>query len=77
MSTTSNDAPSIGDLLKNIGDAFESQQNRFNRAVYQAQPPKQQDEILQNSYNNGMPVKTISKMTGVSVSTIYSKIKAH
>jgi len=32
---------------------------------------------LQNSYNNGMPVKTISKMTGVSVSTIYSKIKAH
>jgi len=77
MSTTSGDAQSIGDLLKKVGDAFETQQNRFNRALYQAQPPKQQDEILQNGYNNGMPVKTLAKMTGVPVSTIYSKIKAN
>lgn len=76
MRTNDAQAPSIGDLLKNIGDAFETQQNRFNRAVFQSQPPKQQDEILQNGYNNGMSVKTLGKMTGVPASTIYSKIKA-
>lgn len=77
MSTITNDPPSIGDFLKNIGDAFETQQNRYNRAVFQAHPPKQQDEILQNGYNNGISVKNLSKMTGVPTSTIYTKIKAH
>jgi DNA-directed RNA polymerase specialized sigma24 family protein len=75
MRTIPNYPPSIGDLLKNIGDTFESQQNRFNRAMFQAQPPKQQEEVLQNGYNNGMSVQTLSKMTGVPKSTIYSKIK--
>lgn len=75
MSTDTTQAPSIGDLLKNIGDAFESQQNRFNRAIFQAQPPKQQDEILQNGCNNGITVKGLAKMTGVPPSTIYTKIK--
>lgn len=74
MSIMSQNPPSIGDLLKDIGDAFESQQNRFNRAVFQAQPPRQQDEILQNGYNNGISVKGLSKMTGVPASTIYNKI---
>ena len=74
MSTTSSDAPSMGDFLKKIGDAFESDQNRFNRAMFQAHSARDQEQILQNGKNNGLTVKTLSKMTGVPASTIYSKI---
>jgi DNA-directed RNA polymerase specialized sigma24 family protein len=67
--------PSIGALLKQVGDIFESNQNRFNRAIFEAQPPTQQVATLQNCYDNKMTVPQISKMTGVPQSTIYSKIK--
>lgn len=73
--TTSNQSPSIGDMLKEIGDVFESQQNRFNRAMFLAHPPRQQDLVLQNGYDNGISVKGLSKMTGVPASTIYAKIQ--
>lgn len=67
--------PSIGSLLQQVGDIFESNQNRFNRAMFQSQPPAQQVQTLQNCYDNNMSVNQISKMTGVPPSTIYSKIK--
>ncbi|GAB6141174.1 hypothetical protein JCM14076_19030 [Methylosoma difficile] len=67
--------PTIGSLLQQIGDIFESNQNRFNRAIFEAQPPTQQAQSLQNMYNNNMKVEQISKMTGVPKSTVYTKIK--
>lgn len=68
-------SPSIGNLLKEVGDIFESNQNKYNRALFEAQPPAQQVATLQASYDNGMKVEQISKMTGVAKSTIYTKIK--
>ena len=67
--------PTIGSLLKQVGDIFELNQNKFNRAMFEAQPHGQQVTALQNCYDNKMPVAQISKMTGVPESTIYSKIK--
>lgn len=67
------DNPTIGSLLQQVGDIFESNQNKFNRSVFEAQPDYTQNQILQNCRNNGMPVPQISKMTGVPKSTIYSK----
>lgn len=75
MSNTSSEEPSMGDFLKKLGDAFESDQNRFNRAMFQTHSARDQEHILQNGYNNGLTVKTLSKMTGVPLSTVYSKIK--
>ncbi|WP_038173487.1 hypothetical protein, partial [Vibrio breoganii] len=67
------DNPTIGSLLQQVGDIFESNQNKFNRSVFEAQSDRTQNQILQNCRNNGMPVPQISKMTGVPKSTIYSK----
>jgi ABC-type microcin C transport system duplicated ATPase subunit YejF len=72
---TNGTAPSIGNLLKEVGDIFESQQNKYNRALFEAQPPGQQVATLQAAYDNGMKVEQISKMTGMAKSTIYTKIK--
>lgn len=74
MTIETQEQPTIGSLLKQVGDVFESNQNRFNRAVFEAQPKGQQVATLQNCYDNKMPVSQISKMTGVPESTIYSKI---
>jgi len=65
----------LHDAVSALANALESSQNKYNRALYDSQPPQTQNEILQNAYNNGMSVKNISTMTGVATSTIYSKIK--
>ncbi|EIE9609586.1 TPA: hypothetical protein ACN33E_004801 [Vibrio parahaemolyticus] len=65
----------IQDAVANLANALETSQNKYNRALYDSQPPTTQVEILQNAYNNGMSVSKISTMTGVPTSTIYSKIK--
>ena len=67
------DNPTIGSLLQQVGDIFETNQNRFNRAVFDAHPDHTQRQILQNCRNNKMHVSQIEKMTGVPTSTIYSK----
>lgn len=64
----------IQDAVSSLANALESSQNKYNRALFDSQPPSTQNEILQNAYNNGMSVKKISAMTGVPTSTIYSKI---
>lgn len=74
MTDTSN--PTIGSLLQQVGDIFESNQNKFNRGIFASLHPSQQTDALQNFYDNGMKVEQISKMTGVPKSTIYTKIKA-
>lgn len=66
----------IQDAVSTLASALESSQNKYNRAMFDAQPASIQKEILQNCYNNGMSVKKISQMTGVATSTIYTKIKA-
>jgi len=70
----------ISDSLKNavgqLANVLESSQNKYNRAMYDSQPPQIQKTILQNCYDNGMPAKKIAIMTGVPLSTVYSKIKA-
>ena len=43
--------PTIGSLLKQVGDIFESNQNKFNRAMFEAQPHGQQVTALQNCYD--------------------------
>ena len=73
MGITNN--PTIGDLLQQVGDIFETNQNRYNRAIFDAQPAATQVTTLQNCYDNGMKVDQISKMTGVPKSTVYTKIK--
>jgi predicted DNA-binding protein YlxM (UPF0122 family) len=72
MTDTSN--PTIGSLLQQVGDLFESNQNKFNRGVFASLLPSQQTDALQNCYDNGMKVDQISKMTGMPKSTIYTKI---
>lgn len=64
----------IKDAVESLANALESSQNKYNRALYDSQPPNIQKEILQNAYNNGMSVDKVSKMTGVPKSTIYTKI---
>lgn len=66
---------SIEEAVAGLANALESSQNKYNRALFDSQPPTTQKEILQNCYNNGMSVKKISEMTGVPVSTIYTKIE--
>jgi len=61
--------------VSTLVDALESSQNKYNRAMFDSQPSNTRNEIMQNCYNNGMSVSKISIMTGVSKSTIYSKIK--
>lgn len=73
--TTNNGEMTIGGLLKQVGDLFESNQNKFNRSIFNALPPTQQVDTLQNCRDTGMKVQDISKMTGVPESTIYSKTK--
>jgi hypothetical protein len=75
MTDITQNPPSIGDLLKQVGDIFESNQNKFNRGLFEAQPPTQQVAALQNCRDNGIKVEQLSKMTGVPVSTIYAKTK--
>lgn len=70
-----NDILSLQEAVSGLANALESSQNKYNRALFDAQPPAIQKEILQNCYNNGMSVKKISTMTGVAVSTIYTKIE--
>lgn len=65
----------LQDAVSNLASALESSQNKYNRALYDSQPPNIQKEILQNAYNNGMSVSKISTMTGVPKSTIYTKIR--
>lgn len=65
----------IADAVQGLADALETSQNKYNRAMYSAQPENIQREILQNCYDNGISVQKISKMTGVATSTIYTKIK--
>ena len=65
----------VDQLAGEIAGAVESTQNKYNRALYDSLPDSTQRLILQNSYDNGMPVIKISKLTGVPESTIYSKIK--
>ena len=75
MSTTVNTTvSSISNAVQGLANALESNQNKLNRAMYSAQPDNTQKEILQNCYNNGMSVPKISQMTGVAVSTVYTKI---
>ncbi|SDY44045.1 hypothetical protein [Nitrosomonas sp. Nm33] len=65
----------IQEAVQSLANALESSQNKYNRALYDSQPPDIQNQILQNAYNNGMSVEKLSTMTGVPKSTIYSKIK--
>ena len=67
-------AGGLGDLLKEIGDAFETKQNKWDRAGFDAKDVAEQQKHLQNAYDNGMKVKEISKKTDIPESTIYSKI---
>lgn len=67
-------AHDISKAVANLASALESNQNKWNRAMYDSQPEVTRKQMLQNSYNNGMNVKRISEMTGVPVSTIYTKI---
>lgn len=64
----------IQDAVNGLANALETSQNKYNRAMFDAQPASTQHMIMQNCYNNGMPVSKISTMTGVPKSTIYSKI---
>ncbi|CDT32161.1 sigma-70 RNA polymerase sigma factor region 4 domain-containing protein [Vibrio coralliirubri] len=73
-STLSPFRAAVDQLAGEIAGAIESSQNKYNRALYDSVPDSTQRLILQNSYDNGMPVTKISKMTGVPESTIYSKI---
>lgn len=50
-------------------------QNKLNRSIFNALPPTQQVDTLQNCRDTGMRVSDISKMTGIPESTIYSKTK--
>lgn len=62
-------------LFKQMAETMQAEQNKFDQAVYQSVSPTQKKRILQNSYDNGMPVSQISKKTGVPESTLYTKIK--
>jgi predicted DNA-binding protein YlxM (UPF0122 family) len=64
----------IANAVEQLANALETNQSRFNRAMYDAQPENIQKVILQNCYNNDISVEKISKMTGVPKSTVYSKI---
>lgn len=66
---------SLEEAVASLASALESNQSKYNRALFDSQPPTTQRDILQNCYDNGMSVKRISEMTGVPVSTIYTKIK--
>ena len=60
----------LTDSLKNavgqLANALESNQNKYNRAMYDSQPPLIQNSILQNCYDNGMlgPGRPKSKLPG-------------
>lgn len=64
----------LEEAVANLANALESNQSKLNRAMFGAQPRPIQDQILQNSYDNGIPVKKLSAMTGVPTSSVYSRI---
>lgn len=64
----------LAKLLEQVAETIQAEQNKFNKSIYQSLPPTEQVQTLQNCYNNNIPVPKISEMTGVPVSTIYSKI---
>lgn len=52
-------------------------QKEFNRSIFDQQPRKDQDEILQQIYDSGYSVKDIAKFLNMNPQTLYSRINAH
>ena len=66
----------LGDLLKSIGDAVESDHTKFIRAMFSTMPTGQQNDTLQRAYDSGVRVPKLSRLSGFGESTIYTKIRA-
>jgi predicted DNA-binding protein YlxM (UPF0122 family) len=49
----------------------------FSLAMFQQMPRRDQDVVLQQLYDQNYSVPEISRFTGISAPTLYSRINAH